>query len=136
LTGRFTIDRQGFYRIELEGPRGEHVAASPQYTIDVLDDQPPSVSITKPGRDTSATPVEELFIEAKADDDFGVRQLQLVYSINGGADKSVKLVEAPKARQELSAGHTVYLEELGLKPGAAVSYYARALDNAAVQGPT
>jgi len=30
LTGSFTIDKQGFYRIELEGPHGEHVMASPQ----------------------------------------------------------------------------------------------------------
>ena len=29
----------GFYRVELEAPNGERVAASPQYTIDVLDDQ-------------------------------------------------------------------------------------------------
>src|SRR5207245_6631493 len=94
LTGAFTIDRQGFYRIELEGPRGERVSASPQYTIDVLDDQPPTVSITKPGRDTTATPVEELFVEAKADDDFGVKQLRLVYSLNGGAEKTVKLFDA------------------------------------------
>ena len=28
LTGSFTIDKQGFYRIELEGPHGEHVTAS------------------------------------------------------------------------------------------------------------
>src|SRR5690349_8799719 len=37
LTGSFKIERQGFYRIELEGPHGEHVSASPQYTIDALD---------------------------------------------------------------------------------------------------
>ena len=34
------------------GPHGEKVDASPQYTIDVLDDQPPTVRFNKPGRDT------------------------------------------------------------------------------------
>src|SRR5581483_331821 len=134
LTGQFTIDKQGFYRIELEGPRGEHVSASPQYTIDVLDDRAPTVSITKPSRDTAATPVEELFIEAKADDDYGVKQLQLAYSVNGGAEKTIRLFDGSKAVTEISAGHTMYLEELGLKPGDVVSYYARATDNDAVQG--
>ena len=49
LIGSFKIDRQGFYRIELTGPQGEKVEASPQYTIDVIDDQAPSVRFTKPG---------------------------------------------------------------------------------------
>src|SRR3954449_7581938 len=34
LTGSFPIKGQGFYRIELTGPHGEQVEASPQYTID------------------------------------------------------------------------------------------------------
>src|SRR5213078_4040621 len=97
-------------------------------------DQPPTVTVTKPSRDTAATPVEELFVEAKADDDFGVKQLQLVYSVNGGAEKTVRLFDASKPLPDVSAGHTLYLEELGLKPGDVVSYYAKASDNDAVQG--
>ena len=91
LTGSFTIDKQGFYRIELEGPKAEHVIASPQYTIDVTADRSPTVSFLKPGRDTMATSVEELFVEPKASDDFGIKQLELVYAVNGGKEKVVKL---------------------------------------------
>ena len=36
---------------------------------------------------------------------------------------------AAKPLTEISAGHTIYLEELGLKPGDFVSYYAKATDN-------
>src|SRR5690606_25082380 len=32
-------------------------------------------------------------------------------------------------RPEVSAGHTLYLEEMGLQPGDFISYYARASDN-------
>jgi hypothetical protein len=135
LTGSFVIKDQGFYRIELTGPHGEKVDASQQYTIDVIDDQPPSVRFSKPGRDTQASPVEELYLEARADDDYGVKQLQLFYSANGGAPKTVTLFGGPKPLQEVSAGHTIYLEELGLKPGDFVSYYAKATDTDAVQGP-
>ena len=74
LTGKFVVKDEGFYKIELTGPQGEQVDASPRYTIDVLKDQPPVVSFTKPGRDNSASPVEEVFVEAKANDDFGVKQ--------------------------------------------------------------
>ena len=135
LTGSFRIDRQGFYRIELTGPHAEKVDASPQYTIDVIDDQAPAVHFTKPGRDTQATPVEELFLEARADDDYGVKSLQLFYSVNGGNGKTINLFGGGKPLNEVSAGHTIYLEELGLKPGDFVSYYAKATDTDVVQGP-
>jgi hypothetical protein len=133
LTGSFVIDKQGFYRIELEGPHGEQVTASPQYTIDVTADRSPTVSFSRPGRDTMATPVEELFVEAKASDDFGIKQLELVYAVNGGKEKTVRLFGGPKALTDVSAGHTIYLEELGLTPGDSVSYYARATDTDSVQ---
>src|SRR5438552_1200899 len=111
LTGSFPIRSQGFYRIELTGPPGEHVEASPQYTIDVIDDQPPSVHFTKPGRDSQASPVEELFLEARADDDYGVKSLQLFYSVNGSTPKSISLFGGSRPLPEVSAGHTIYLEE-------------------------
>ena len=84
LTARFKADKDGFYRIELQAPTGEYVAASPQYTIDVLEDQAPTISFSRPGRDTSASAIEEVFVEASAEDDYGVRDLELVYSENGG----------------------------------------------------
>src|SRR5439155_9865839 len=128
------VEKQGFYRIELQGPHGEKVTASPQYTIDVLTDQTPSVSFAKPGRDTQATAVEEVFTEVRADDDFGVKQVQMFYSVNGGPEKTIGLFGGAKALTEVTATHTIYLEELGLQPGDFVSYYAKATDNDAVQG--
>ena len=134
LAGKFVADKDGFYRVELDAPTGERVTASPQYTIDVLTDQPPTVSISKPGRDSSASPIEEVFIEARAEDDFGVKDLELVYSVNGAAEKSVRLFDGKSRLPEVSAGHTFYLEELGVSPGDFVSYYARAADNDAIAG--
>ncbi len=129
LTGAFTADKDGFYRFELDATTGEHVAGSPQYTIDVLSDQAPTVSIAKPGRDTSASPIEEVVVEARAEDDFGVKDLELVYSVNGAAEKSIRLFDGKNRLAEVTAGHTFYLEELDVKPGDFVSYYARAADN-------
>ena len=135
LLGTFKVERDGFYHIELDAPSGERLTASPQYTIDALDDQPPTVSISKPGRDTTASPIEEVFVEARAEDDFGVRDLDLVYSVNGGAEKTLRLFDGKKRMTEVSGGHTFYLEELDVKPGDFVSYYAKAADNDSVQGP-
>jgi hypothetical protein len=134
LTGSFVVDKKGFYRIELEGPNKEAVAASPTYTVDVIEDMAPSVKFVKPGRDTSASAVEEVFLEARADDDYGVKSLELVYSVNGGDEKSVKMYGAGEtARTEISAGHTLYLEELGVKGRLRVAH-AKVADNDGVGG--
>jgi hypothetical protein len=129
LTASFKVERDGFYKIALETPTGDRAVASPEYTIDVLTDQPPTVSFAKPGRDTSASAIEEVYVEAQAEDDFGVRDLELVYSVNGAEAKTVKLFAGRNRLPEVTAGHTFYLEELSVQPGDAVSYYARALDN-------
>ena len=134
LTAAFTVTADGSYRVELQTPAKERVAASPQYTIDTLEDRAPTVSFRKPGRDTSVSSIEELFAEASAEDDYGVRNLELVYSVNGGPEKVVKLFNGDRRLPEVSAGHTFYLEELGVQPGDSVSYFARATDNDAVGG--
>jgi len=127
LSGTLTVRAAGEYRVLLPGPDGRLVPASPAYVIEVLDDLPPTVTFTRPGRDADATPIDEVFIEARAEDDFGVRRLDLVYRVNGGAERTVPLHEgAPRA--EVVAGHTVLLEELNLSPGDVISYFARAAD--------
>ena len=56
------------------------------------------MKLSKPGRDTDATPVEEFFVEARADDDYAVKNLQLVYSINGGAGESHSALQRRASR--------------------------------------
>tara|TARA_Y100000782_G_scaffold114262_1_gene149798 strand:- start:2263 stop:5748 length:3486 start_codon:yes stop_codon:yes gene_type:complete len=127
----FTVETSGFYRIDLEDHDGAMITASSQHTIEVLDDQPPVVGFEKPGRDITASSVEEIFVEAKANDDFGVQALELVYAINGSDDKVLELFNNPEdAPYETSAGYTFFLEEFGLEPGDLISYYARARDSA------
>jgi hypothetical protein len=129
LIGGFVVEEDGFYRIDLQSGEDEMVTASPQYTIDVLADQPPSVMFLNPGHDMTVSAVEELFIEARADDDFGLRSLDLVYSVNGGSEEAVRLYDGgEKALKEVSAGYTFFFEDLDLEPGDFVSYYARATD--------
>ena len=45
----------------------------------------------KPATDRSVTRLEEVDIEAQAEDDYGVDRLDLVYSVKGGAEKVVPL---------------------------------------------
>ena len=129
LSALLRVERESFYRIELPTRSGAFDPGSPDYAIEVLTDQPPLVRFLKPGRDAQATPIEEVFTEARAEDDFGIARLELVYSINGAPEETVTLHRGRRALKELSAGHTFFLEEYELEPGDFVSYYARAVDN-------
>jgi len=127
-TASLTVEQEGYYEIALARASGGLVEASPQYTIDVLSDQPPSVSFSRPGRDERASPIEEFYLEAKADDDYGVSDLLLIYSVNGGVEDTVPLFEG-RPVPEVTAGHTLFLEDFGLEPGDLVAYYAQVEDS-------
>ena len=133
LGGSFEVTRDAFYRIELPSTDGHLQSGSPDYAIDVLDDQPPLIRMLKPGRDGQVTSIEEVFTEVEAEDDFGVTKLELVYSIGGAPEKTVTL-HGGRPLKQLSAGHTFFLEEHALEPGDFVSYFARATDNRSAPG--
>ena len=60
LSGSLEVKADGLYRIDLASSAGALVTASPQYTIDVLTDEAPSVVFSKPGRDLRATSLDEI----------------------------------------------------------------------------
>ncbi|HEV7502065.1 MAG TPA: DUF4175 family protein, partial [Vicinamibacteria bacterium] len=135
LVASFPVQKDGFYRNAFPGRDGKMAPGSPDYTIDVLADQPPSVTFLKPGRDAKVTSIEEVFTELRAEDDYGVARAELVYSVNGGPEKSVVLHQG-RGRKSVSAGHTFFLEELSLEPGDFISYFGRAGDESAAHQTT
>lgn len=135
-TGSFQVKRDGFYRVDLVAPDGTQVPGSVQYVIEALEDRIPTVQIEQPGRDTKVTSVEELSIALRAADDYGVSGLELLYAVNGGPEQRVALTDSTSRRNapELRAAHTLFLEELGLKPGDLIAYHALARDGAGNTG--
>jgi hypothetical protein len=135
FTGAIEVKGDGFYKIELEAFDTSLHAASADYVIEVLTDQPPTITMTKPGRDTKVTSVEEVFTEVQVEDDYGVGELDLVFSVNGGEEKIESLYRKGGAlKKEVSVGHTFFLEDYELEPGDFISYFARATDTEGVTG--
>lgn len=124
--GVITVDRDGSYRVALVDSDGLANEDRTEYFIRTIDDRPPNVRIVRPASDRAVMPLEEVVIEAEADDDFGVRSLELVVEMPGREPRVVPLLKG----QELSVArhHTLFLEDLGVQPGDLVSYYARARD--------
>jgi hypothetical protein len=131
LVGSFRVTGNGFYRINLVAEDGTSVPGKLQYVIEALEDHGPTIRIEQPGRDTKVTSLEEVAVAVRASDDYGVKGLELRYSVNGGAEHKVPLTDSTgRAQVEMRAAHTLFLEELGLKPGDLVSYHVVAGDGA------
>ena len=88
---------------------------------------------SKPGCDTNASPVEKCWLKCgptrlrhQASADVLLRERRTRETIN--------LFNGAKVLPEVTASHTIYLEELGLKPGDFVCY-AKAKDNARIRAP-
>src|SRR5215471_9364186 len=129
FVGELTVAAETSYYIELVSIDGETYRGSNEYDISLLQDQPPTVSFDRPGRDRKATNLEEVFTQAHAEDDYGVVGMDLYFSVNGGEEKKLNLQElARDSARTLIGTHTFFLEEFNLKPGDFISYYAKARD--------
>ncbi len=135
LTATLRLSEGGSYRVALAGPDGNLRTASRDYLIEVLEDLPPIVRFLRPGRDTQANPVEEVFTEVLAEDDYALRRVELRVSVNGG-EETREVLASGGARDEIQTGHTLFLEEHDLVPGDLVSYYAVARDGAGAEAAT
>jgi hypothetical protein len=129
FVGQFTVKDAGTYKIELTSEDGERYNGSNEFDITLLEDMPPSVVIDKPGRDMKVTNIQEVFTQAKAEDDFGVSAIEFFYTVNGGEEKRVQLQDLKRDEPKtLTGAHTFFLEEMNLQVGDFISYYAKAKD--------
>jgi hypothetical protein len=127
LQGELLIAEDGSYRVALADADGLSNPGDTEYFIRTLEDRPPDVRVIRPAGDRQVTPIEEVSIEARADDDFGIAAFDLVYSVRGAAEKSIPF-RREGSGMTVNGNRTVYLEDLGVQPGDFVTYYARATD--------
>ena len=132
--GTFAVEAPGTWHVAVRH-RGEVVRISDDYLIDLLHDRPPEVEFTFPGRDRSATAIEEVALRFSAKDDFGIESLTVRYAVNGSDWTSVDR-PATSVEREADAGHMILLEELAVgdeqrpvRPGDVVSVHAVARDH-------
>ena len=136
LTGSFTVREDLSYTINLLDRDNLPNSNPVEYYIRALPDREPRVTIIEPGRDTKASPIDEVLIRAEAEDDFGLSAFSLSYSINGGEEKEINLKGETSRGTVWDGEYMVYLEELAVQPGDFISYYATASDRRGDQGTT
>ena len=126
LVAAVPIQKDGMYHVAAI-ENGEDVRLSEDYFIEAQKANPPQITIVRPGRDFDASPIEEVTVQVSASDDFGLRGVDLHYSVNGGAEKTVNMLGSVGARSAL-ASTVIALEDFHAQPGDLVSLYASARD--------
>src|SRR4051794_8582643 len=112
-----------FHIAALEG--GDDVRLSEPYFIEAMRDKAPEIKMTRPGRDFKASPIEEVSVQVEAKDDFGLKNVELHYSVNGAVEKVVPMSGGGKTA---TGNATIALEDFKVEPGDVVSMYALAKD--------
>jgi hypothetical protein len=128
LEGEVVLAAEDSYRIKLADADGLRSTDDTEYFIRLMDDRPPDVRILRPSSDRQITPLEEVAIEARADDDYGIAAFDLVYSVSGGPERVVPFTRVTGTGVQKTGSVLLPAEDLKVAPGDVITYYARARD--------
>ena len=145
ITATLTVKEDTYYTISITDTDRLPNDPAPEYYIHALPDDPPTLTMERPGRDIKATMLEEVSVHVLVQDDYGLPDVKLKYVINGSLEKeiSLKLQEKSTAGasaygadpvKEFASAYLFYLEELNVQPGDFLSYYAEAFDPSSNDG--
>ncbi|HUB06911.1 MAG TPA: DUF4175 family protein [Myxococcales bacterium] len=136
LAGSILCRTAGSYFFRFLDGRGRVLAEGAPIPIALQADAPPQVLIEKPGTQLEVDPHSQVVIRYRADDDYGLSEIALLYRPPGAAkDRRTVLRQSPEGPRHVEAEVTFDLAPLELAPGDTVSYTIEALDNDAVAGP-
>jgi hypothetical protein len=124
--GSIFMEKDGAYHLAATD-EGQPVRLSEDYFIATDKAAPPEIAIVRPGGDYRASAIEEVTVGVKGAGEFGLKEMHLHYSVNGGSDRDMILLKTPGAKSA-DGSYTLPLEDFRLVPGDLVSLYATARD--------
>ena len=121
------VEGDGRYRVRVVDAHGLSNRDAADYLIRATADRPPAVRMLRPGGDREVTPLEEVTIEVRADDDHAVERVDLVYTVVGRPERTLPF-DIPEGVSAVTGVRTFFVEDLAVEPGDVVTYFARARD--------
>ncbi len=138
LSARLEIRGDLHFRASLRDRNGFENRGTDQYSILAVPDRAPTVAVLEPAAMIELTPNGSVGVLIRAEDDFGITQLDLEVQRGGGETQLIGLTDSPHDAEGESStvdetGRTVRyawsMKPLSLSPGDLLSYAAVATDN-------
>ncbi|MEX2332918.1 MAG: hypothetical protein WD600_01585, partial [Pseudohongiella sp.] len=133
-TASFTVAADTTYRIMATDFDNLETEDPDVFYIRAIADQPPELALHSPGRDQDVMPLEEVVLEVEANDDYGLSEFTLHYSVVGSDEVAVDFLPEEQTRR-IDGNQMIFMEDLTVQPGDFVSYYLTLADNNGLNGP-
>jgi hypothetical protein len=124
----FTPTARMRLKLELVDDKGRKNRDPEEFRIDVVPNRVPDLKLTFPGKDVKVSPLEEVAIEARATDDFGVLETGLVVQIPGREAITVPLGQDLKGGEQHKLSSIQRMEDFRAQPDELMTYYLYADD--------
>jgi uncharacterized protein DUF4175 len=135
LRGEMLVMREGTYTVEVEDTHGLKNPQAPRYTIQVMPDLAPKVTIRQPQDGLEVDEMTTLQIQYEAEDDFGLQDATLVYTSAGGAAQRIPLYKGRFANRQVQETFAWDMNQWPLPSGETVQVYIEVYDNDTISGP-
>jgi hypothetical protein len=146
-TGRLAIRKDLSYTLKLVDSNGFRNLDAPRYLVHADMDQTPTVQISRPATDLDLVPGGSLPLVARADDDYGVVSMKLVYDkTHEDASRTDQSrishvgagslnVPGPDGGPHAAVQQRWHIASISPRPGDVVRYELDAIDNDTLDGP-
>lgn len=136
IGARFTILRDGRYRILLQTKPGDRLEERVGHPVRATADAYPEVTMLAPQKDVEVREHEDVTIDYVAKDDFGVGEVTLVIELSDRKEPvRVRMAGGGVAEPRREGRYRWQLATLQLAAGSEGRFYLEAADNDALNGP-
>lgn len=133
----FTALKDGHYSVLLEDSLGFRTRDPLAYSIEVFQDNPPTVDLLEPGADTVLPRNQQIDIGFVGSDDYGVNTAAIYFRKSGESEfRRIGIaLNEQRSKKEIATAYRWDLSDITLFPGNAIEYFVQVADNNVVTGP-
>ncbi len=130
LTGTFIVKENGSYTIQFHTSGGQSNPSPVNYDIIAIPDRAPTAKFLQPERPDIKVPANvKVDLVMNGTDDHGIKDATVSVKLGNEVLLSKNVLEGRPAEPEFRATETLDLPQLGIKPGATLTYKMTVRDN-------
>ncbi len=135
VQGSVLVMQEGTYTIEIVDTHGFKNMPAPRYTVRILPDLAPTVTIRQPQDGFEVDEATVVQIQYEAEDDFGLQDVSLVYRSAGTVEQRIPLQHGRFANRQVQETFAWDTHQWPFPTGDTVEFFLEVYDNDTISGP-